>query len=324
MKKVLISLILALILGFLVVPSVFDIYAHDLSRINVVLDGVYLDFDVPPQIVDGRTMVPARAIFEALGMYVQWRDESHQIWAYRGDFGILMAIGNYAMQVGTMGGYTAGPRGIAARPFNAFTIQLDVPPMLANGRTLVPLRAIAESFGAKVDWDGSAGTVTIETFSSPYYLIFNAPYSVDSTLPDFHFDFVADLTYEQLSILFPSFENRIGGFVLYLDDGSLVEINAGTIGVSWIRIAPYTLAPRSTINAPIFQTSPHISLVHGVEVLAFEFDGFSVAKFMLGKNAYHVSSSEFDVGDKHQRQALLTEAVNRLILGGAVDLSLWR
>jgi len=44
---------------------------------------------------------------------------------------------------------------------NGVAIELDVPPQIVNGRTLVPARAVAESFGAKVDWDGSTRTVTI-------------------------------------------------------------------------------------------------------------------------------------------------------------------
>jgi len=38
---------------------------------------------------------------------------------------------------------------------------LDVPPQLVGGRTLVPVRAIAESFGAEVGWDQDTSTVTI-------------------------------------------------------------------------------------------------------------------------------------------------------------------
>jgi len=44
---------------------------------------------------------------------------------------------------------------------NGEKIVLDVPPQIVNGRTLVPARAVAESFGAKVDWDGNTRTVII-------------------------------------------------------------------------------------------------------------------------------------------------------------------
>ena len=44
---------------------------------------------------------------------------------------------------------------------NGEKITLDVPPQVVNDRTLVPARAVAESFGADVKWDGSTRTVII-------------------------------------------------------------------------------------------------------------------------------------------------------------------
>lgn len=38
---------------------------------------------------------------------------------------------------------------------NGQTLAFDVPPTIENGRTLVPLRAIFESLGAEVKWDGA-------------------------------------------------------------------------------------------------------------------------------------------------------------------------
>lgn len=43
---------------------------------------------------------------------------------------------------------------------NDIAVSFDQPPVLENGRTLVPLRAIFESLGAEVDWDDKTGTVT--------------------------------------------------------------------------------------------------------------------------------------------------------------------
>jgi len=44
---------------------------------------------------------------------------------------------------------------------NGQNITLDVPAQLIGGRTLVPTRAVAESFGAEVGWEREASTVTI-------------------------------------------------------------------------------------------------------------------------------------------------------------------
>ena len=154
-----------LLLVVLVAQSAFMIYTN--TRIEVFLDGVRLQFDVPPQIVDDRTMVPFRAIFEALGMEVSWYPNfnynQQMIWAKKGNFAISMIIGENIMQVGSFE-WTAAPRGQTVRLHYSEPIELDVPPMIVNDRTLVPLRAVSESIGATVVWDGNSRTVTIETF----------------------------------------------------------------------------------------------------------------------------------------------------------------
>ena len=42
------------------------------APITVLLDGSPMTFAVPPQIINGSTMVPMRAIFDALGATVRW------------------------------------------------------------------------------------------------------------------------------------------------------------------------------------------------------------------------------------------------------------
>jgi len=113
--------------------------------IRVVLNGTELAFDVPPQIIDGRTMVPMRAIFEAFGAEVLWNDAEKTITATKDTTVITLKIGNTTLQKGYR------------------TITLDVPPQIVENRTLVPVRAIAESFGAEVLWDAETKTVKITT-----------------------------------------------------------------------------------------------------------------------------------------------------------------
>jgi len=51
------------------------------NPIRVILEGKEVEFDVPPQIINGRTMLPVRAIFEALGATVKWDPEPQNITA---------------------------------------------------------------------------------------------------------------------------------------------------------------------------------------------------------------------------------------------------
>ena len=116
---------------------------HCENDIKVLLDGVELEFDVLPQIIDERTFVPLRAIFEALGAEVEWDGVTQTVTAKRDKSTVSLTIGRNIINV------------------NTETVELDVPPQIIDGRTLVPARAVAESFDCIVDWDGKTHTVTI-------------------------------------------------------------------------------------------------------------------------------------------------------------------
>lgn len=113
------------------------------SEIAVTLNGKEIAFDVKPQILNGRTMVPMRKIFEALGATVEWDGDTQSITSVKGDITIKMTIGDSTMYK------------------NSEAITLDVPPQIVDSRTLVPVRAIAESFGITVDWTGETQTVVL-------------------------------------------------------------------------------------------------------------------------------------------------------------------
>jgi len=116
------------------------------TEVSVIIDGAALKFDQPPIIENSRTLVPMRAIFEALGATVEWFSETEKISAVCDDKKINMQIGNSDMDInGTK------------------TVKLDVTPKIVGSRTLVPLRAVSEAFDAEVLWDSSTRTVTINT-----------------------------------------------------------------------------------------------------------------------------------------------------------------
>ena len=114
------------------------------DEIKVIVNGTTLAFDQPPIVVDGRTLVPLRAIFEALGATVEWDAPVQAVYAERNGTFVTMQIGHDIL-------YKNSDE----------EIKLDVPPQIVNGRTLVPARAVAESFGADVKWDANTRTVTI-------------------------------------------------------------------------------------------------------------------------------------------------------------------
>ena len=113
--------------------------------IRVIVNGDEVAFpDQKPAIVNDRTLVPLRAIFEALKAEVAWDDETKTVTSKKGDISISLAINSDQLyQNGT-------PK------------TLDVPAQIMNGRTMVPVRAISEAFQCQVGWDQNTRTVTVE------------------------------------------------------------------------------------------------------------------------------------------------------------------
>ena len=140
MKKRILSLtlVLSMILSFS-----FTLPVGAADDIIVELDGTAITFDVPPQIINDRTMVPMRAIFEMLGADVDWNGDERKITGSKDNIEIVMYVDNTQMSV------------------NGSIVTLDSPPTIIDGRTLVPVRAIAESFGVDVLWHGEIRTVSI-------------------------------------------------------------------------------------------------------------------------------------------------------------------
>jgi len=135
-------------------------------EITVILDGEVMRFEVPPMMIEDRTMVPFRAIFEALGAEVEWHEVPQMVVAERVDVHhdtITLQIGNAAMTVKTIYLWNGFPSDaiLPAVYSSEIDVNLDVPPTIVNNRTLVPLRAVSEALGGDVDWCQDTQTVTI-------------------------------------------------------------------------------------------------------------------------------------------------------------------
>lgn len=143
LKKISICLILSIALMVAFYTSTFNFSYSEPDPIKVLIDNQALDFDVAPITVDSRVLVPFRAISEALGAEVTWDEANQVVTAKKNNTTIKLTIGDRVAFI------------------NSGSVLLDVPPQIIDNRTLIPIRFISESFGAKVDWDGSTRTVSI-------------------------------------------------------------------------------------------------------------------------------------------------------------------
>lgn len=112
------------------------------APIRLFVDGREIAADTPPQIVEGRTLVPVRAVAEALGASVKW-DPATQTVTIAGSHSVSLTIGKAS----------AGVDGRA--------VGLDVPAQIIGSRTFVPVRFVGEAFGYSVAWDGATPAVKL-------------------------------------------------------------------------------------------------------------------------------------------------------------------
>jgi len=185
MKKI-ISVLICVILSFSMLTI---INATAQQKITVYVDDQELKFDVEPEVINGRTMVPFRLIFEALGAEISYDSSSSEVTAKRvwngnpedADPAKYITPAYLKLKIGSKTMETVINKKMDK-------VSLDVAPYIKNGRTLVPVRAISESFGADVYWDDSTKTVNIysNNFFTGSHFIGSSETSTDMWREDFY------------------------------------------------------------------------------------------------------------------------------------------
>ena len=116
------------------------------GEIKIKINNEQIFADSTPMLINDRTLVPIRAVAEKMGYTVSWNDEKQIVTLSSNDgFNILhFQIGN----------------GTAFKNLSE-EITLDVPPVILENRTYLPLRAVAEAMNAKVNWNEAEKAVEI-------------------------------------------------------------------------------------------------------------------------------------------------------------------
>lgn len=134
------------------------------GAVNLYIDTEKIETDVPPTIVDNRTFVPVRAIFESLGATVEWDDSTRTATGTTDDTVVVIQIDNSTAYV------------------NGEERTLDVPAQIINNRTMVPARFVSEALGCDVTWDAKTQTAAVA------YEMADQQIYVTATGARYHFD----------------------------------------------------------------------------------------------------------------------------------------
>lgn len=134
-------------LVFAAVMLALSASAYADGDISVMYNGDYLEFtDAKPVIIDGRTLLPFRSVFEQMGAVVDYDNATRTAKASFGGNEITFSLDGKEI-------YSSA----SAEPVYV----MDVPPAIVDGRTLVPVRAVAEAGGLTVNWDNNERTVVV-------------------------------------------------------------------------------------------------------------------------------------------------------------------
>lgn len=113
------------------------------NRIKVTFNGQQVQMDTQAVIENDRTLVPYRAVCEAMGLAVEWDQENQTVTASKDGTIVKLTIDETTATV------------------NGKPCELEVPAKIVSDRTLVPVRFLAEAFQLSVDWDNDTRTVVI-------------------------------------------------------------------------------------------------------------------------------------------------------------------
>lgn len=127
--------------------------------IYVTVNGENVNWtDAKPIVHNDRTLVPLRAVAEALGLQVDWSDESQcaTFTGKRADYDIWNVSFYIDDPFYSFGGYNIGDANAGGGD-----AMMDTCPIIVNGRTYAPIRYLAESFDYSVNWNDNTNTVVI-------------------------------------------------------------------------------------------------------------------------------------------------------------------
>lgn len=115
------------------------------TDVKLEINGSLVASDVAPLIKNEYTLVPARAVFEALGGKVGWDAQNYIVTVSYDDTQVVLTIDSNIAQV------------------NGENKTMQVPAEIIDDRTMIPVRFVGESLGFEIGWDDATRTVSVDS-----------------------------------------------------------------------------------------------------------------------------------------------------------------
>ena len=131
-KGLLWTILLAMMLTLVMASGLVTVYA-DSEGPTLMLDGQVLETPDPPVIRNGRTLLPAKILFETMGGTVSWNNDLRETTIELNDTVVQLRIDNPVALV------------------DGVEMTMDVPPTIINSRTYVPVNFAATNLGCEVE-----------------------------------------------------------------------------------------------------------------------------------------------------------------------------
>lgn len=124
-----------------------SVFGEEYQSVRLLINGNEVSTDQPAVIYNSRTVVPVRVILEYFDCQVDWIADTKTVAISQDNVNLYMTVGSNTVT--------------AAMGNESVSVEIDTPPVIINGRTMVPVAFISETLGFKADWDGETKTVNI-------------------------------------------------------------------------------------------------------------------------------------------------------------------
>ncbi|SEA62516.1 Collagen triple helix repeat-containing protein [Paenibacillus sp. ov031] len=151
-RRLKLSIVFVLVMTLFVVSAAQAAPVGQIDEISIIVNDSVVQSDVKPVVHKGTTLIPLRVLEESLGVSLNWNSSTQTITVFKGDaLGVLIIRNPTAsVKIGDV----------------EEKVVLDQPAKIIQNRVMVPVRFIAELFGAKVVWNPTIKTIIISTLQS--------------------------------------------------------------------------------------------------------------------------------------------------------------